>query len=124
MWTRLRERSSGFPNPLIGVAAWIAPIVVGGLLAGGARFDRWFWAVFNLGFVFAGLRDLADRRASSSIGALCPWYMLTWAVVIRAAMDLRDRARERVPGPGRGAALRSRLRLDPFITLLCYSRSR
>jgi len=73
----------GFPNPILGLGAWIAPIVVGAALLAGARFDRWFWITFNVG-VAAGLA-LVIWLISQSIfvlGTLCPWCMVTWSVMI------------------------------------------
>ena len=66
----------GFPNPIIGLGAWIAPIVVGAALLAGARFDRWFWIAFNVGvlgaIVFVGwlrvwtfTRGLPKRKSCS-----------------------------------------------------------
>ncbi|PPH37171.1 hypothetical protein C5C53_07555 [Rathayibacter sp. AY1E3] len=114
----------GFPNPLIGLAAWIAPIVVGlGLLAG-ARFDRWFWAAFNVGFLLA-LVFVGWLIATSvfALGTLCPWCMLTWAVVIPGfwLVTLRNLREGVFPVPAgvrrfAGAAYS----WVPFITLLCY----
>jgi len=73
----------GFPNPLIGLAAWTAPIVVGAALLAGARFARWFWALFWLGFALA-LTFVVWLIAQSLfvLGTLCPWCMVTWSVVI------------------------------------------
>jgi len=114
----------GFPNPLIGVAAWIAPIVVGAGLLAGARFDRWFWAVFNLGFVFAlGFVIWLITQSVFLLGTLCPWCMLTWAVVIPGfwLVTLRNLREGVFPVP---AAVRrfagAAYGWIPFITLLCY----
>lgn len=73
----------GFPNPVIGVAAFVAPIVVGVAILAGARFARWFWVLFNLGFV-AGIVFVAWLMTQSIfvLGTLCPYCMLVWAVVI------------------------------------------
>jgi uncharacterized membrane protein len=73
----------GFPNPVIGLAAWIAPIVVGVALLSGARFARWFWVVFNLGVV-AALAFVIWLISQSIfvLGTLCPWCMVTWSVTI------------------------------------------
>ena len=73
----------GFPNPIIGLAAWIAPIIVGVSLLAGARFARWYWILFNLGV--AGAMAFVIWLMSQSIfvlGTLCPWCMLTWSMVI------------------------------------------
>ena len=73
----------GFPNPVIGLAAWIAPLVVGVAILAGARFARWFWALFNLGIV-AALAFVIWLISQSVfvLGTLCPWCMVTWSVTI------------------------------------------
>ncbi|WP_348272755.1 vitamin K epoxide reductase family protein [Rathayibacter sp. VKM Ac-2760] len=114
----------GFPNPLIGVAAWIAPIVVGAGLLAGARFDRWFWALFNLGFVFAlGFVGWLIATSIFALGTLCPWCMLTWAVVIPGfwlvtLRNLREGVFPVPSGVSRFAA--AAYGWTPFITLVCY----
>lgn len=73
----------GFPNPLLGVAGWIAPIVVGVGILAGARFSAWFWRLFWVGM--AGAFVFVVWLISQSIfvlGTLCPWCMATWAVTI------------------------------------------
>lgn len=73
----------GFPNPLLGVAGWMAPLVVGVALLAGARFARWFWALFGVGIT--GALAFVIWLISQSIfalGTLCPWCMVTWAVTI------------------------------------------
>ncbi|MWB97798.1 vitamin K epoxide reductase family protein [Agromyces seonyuensis] len=73
----------GFPNPLIGLMAWPCVVVVGVSLLAGARFPRWFHAVFNLGV--AGALAFVIWLIGQSIyvlGVLCPWCMLTWSVTI------------------------------------------
>lgn len=73
----------GFPNPLIGLGAFIAPIVVGMAIFAGAKFARWFWVTFvvglSLGFIF--VLWLADA-AINDIGALCPYCMVAWFAMI------------------------------------------
>jgi uncharacterized membrane protein len=73
----------GFPNPIIGLAAWVAPILVGVSLLAGATFARWYWMLFNL--AFAGAMVFIIWFSSESmwvLRTLCPWCMLTWAMVI------------------------------------------
>ncbi len=100
----------GFPNPLIGVAAFIAPIAVGVGLLAGARFARWFWIAFNVGVV--GALAFVIWLISQSIfvlGTLCPWCMLVWTVVIPmfwvvTLVNARDgRFGDGLRGPGAGA---------------------
>lgn len=73
----------GFPNPLLGLGGFVAPIAVGAALLAGARFDRWFWGLFNLGL--AGALAFVIWLISQSVyvlGTLCPWCMLVWSVTI------------------------------------------
>lgn len=73
----------GFPNPLLGLGGFVAPIAVGVSLLAGARFARWYWALFNVGI--AGALAFVIWLISQSIyvlGVLCPWCMLVWSVVI------------------------------------------
>lgn len=73
----------GFPNPLLGLGGFVAPIAVGVGLFAGARFARWFWVAFNVGI--AGALAFVIWLISQSIfvlGTLCPWCMLVWTVTI------------------------------------------
>jgi len=73
----------GFPNPIIGLAAWIAPIIVGVSLLAGARVARWYWILFNLGVAGAQLFVIwLIHESIFDLGTLCPWCMLTWSMVI------------------------------------------
>lgn len=73
----------GFPNPILGLGGFVAPIAVGVALLAGATFARWFWIVFNAGVLgaFAFILWLA-YQSIFNLGTLCPWCMLTWAMVI------------------------------------------
>lgn len=73
----------GFPNPILGLVGWMAPIVVGAALLAGARFERWFRILFNIGV--AGAMALVIFLIITSIfflGTLCLWCMLTWVATI------------------------------------------
>ncbi|MFT4306929.1 MAG: vitamin K epoxide reductase family protein [Microbacterium sp.] len=75
----------GFPNPLIGLACWVAPIVVGVAVLSGARFARWFWVLFWAGFLFAFCFVcwlIGQSIFAPNLHTLCPWCMTTWAVTI------------------------------------------
>ena len=73
----------GFPNPLIGIAAFFVPIVIGFAILAGARFKSWFWQLFLLGHVgaFAFVIYLFTQSAYS-IGALCIYCMVAWIATI------------------------------------------
>ena len=57
----------GFSNTIIGVAAFVAPIIVGAALLAGARFSSWFWWLFNLG----------------NLGGIVFVFWLSWQSVFR-----------------------------------------
>ena len=73
----------GFPNPILGLGGFVAPIAVGVALLAGATFARWFWIAFNIGV--AGALAFCIWLMSQSIFALstlCPWCMIVWSVTI------------------------------------------
>jgi len=73
----------GFPNPMMGIAMFVAPIAVGVGVLAGARFARWFWILYNVGLLFAiGFIHWLMVQAVFSIGTLCPYCMLVWLIVI------------------------------------------
>jgi len=73
----------GFPNPLIGLMGFVAPIAVAVGLMAGARFASWFWVLFNLGVAGAlGFCIWLMGQSIFVLGTLCPWCMLTWAATI------------------------------------------
>jgi uncharacterized membrane protein len=90
----------GFPNPLLGLGGFVAPIAVGVAMLAGAHFARWFWIAFNVGV--AGAMTLVIWLMSQSIfqlGTLCPYCLLTWSVVIPIFLALTTRnAREGIFG--------------------------
>lgn len=73
----------GFPNPLIGLGGFVAPIAVGVAIFAGARFARWFWIAFGIGVAgaFAFIIWLMTQ-SFFSLGTMCPWCMLVWSVTI------------------------------------------
>lgn len=73
----------GFPNPVIGVAAFPVVVTAGAALLAGFRAPRWFWAgmqiASTLALVFIHwliVQSLYD------IKALCPYCMVVWVVTI------------------------------------------
>jgi uncharacterized membrane protein len=73
----------GFPNPLLGLMGFPAPIAVGVGLLAGARFARWFWLLFNVGMLGAlGFVVWLIGVSIFRLGTLCPWCMLVWSMVI------------------------------------------
>lgn len=79
----------GFPNPLLGLAGFVAPIAVGVALLAGARFASWFWLLFQagvtLGFIFV---LWLIQQSIYVLGTLCPWCMVVWVVIIPLFLTL------------------------------------
>ena len=73
----------GFPNPLIGVAGFPIVIATGVLVLARVALPRWWWAGLQAGaglaLVFMGWLAF---QSLYRIGALCPYCMVVWAVVI------------------------------------------
>jgi uncharacterized membrane protein len=114
----------GFPNPILGLTGWMAPLVVAAALLAGAKFHRWFWIVFNLGI--AGAMLLVLFLISQSIlvlGTLCVWCMLTWAVTIPVfwLVTLRNFSTGVFPVPPRARSFfAAAYTWVPAITIVCY----
>ena len=73
----------GFPNPLIGIAAFAVVTTIGVVLLTGATLPRWFWLGLDagalLGVVFVHWLIV---QSLYSIGALCPYCVIVWIVTI------------------------------------------
>lgn len=73
----------GFPNPMLGLAAYAVVICVGMSLIGRARFPRWYWLVFNAGCLFGvGFVTWLQFQSLYRINALCLWCSLAWVATI------------------------------------------
>ena len=83
LFDRWQASILGFPNPILGVAGFVAPIAVAVGLLAGARFGSWYWRLFTLG-VFGAWLFVTWLYIQSVyvIGVLCPYCMLVWAVTI------------------------------------------
>lgn len=73
----------GFPNPLIGIAAFAVVVTVGVSLLTGYRPPRWVWSGLQLG-VTAGVVFVHWLIFQSlyRIHALCPYCVVVWLVTI------------------------------------------
>lgn len=112
----------GFPNPLIGLGGFVAPVAVGVALLAGAQFARWFWIAFNIGV--AGALAFVIWLIGQSIfvlGTLCPWCMIVWTVTIPMFWVLTFRnARDGVYGERLRGVGRTLLMWVIPITVVCY----
>ncbi|WP_457030622.1 vitamin K epoxide reductase family protein [Kitasatospora sp. P5_F3] len=73
----------GFPNSLIGLAAFAVVVAVGAGILAGAVYARRFWLGLQLGTLFGiGFVTWLMTQTLYSIGALCPYCMVVWAAMI------------------------------------------
>lgn len=73
----------GFPNPLIGIAGFAVIAFIGLSLLAGAVFKRWLWIIIQAGVIFGiAFATWLQYQSIYTIGALCPYCMVVWAVMI------------------------------------------
>jgi uncharacterized membrane protein len=73
----------GFPNPLIGVAAFPVVVTAGVAMLAGFRPPRWFWLGILVGTTFAVIFiHWLVVQSLYEIGALCPYCVIVWIVTI------------------------------------------
>lgn len=78
-----QARLLGFPNPLIGLAAFIFPIAVGAAILAGAKFALWFWRIFATGITMGFLFVLwLWVQSTFVINVLCPYCMVAWVAMV------------------------------------------
>ena len=115
----------GFPNPILGVTGWVAPIVVGMAILARARFARWFWLLFELGMLFAfGFVCWLIAQSIFVLGTLCPWCMVTWLVTIPTfyAVTLHVARSGMLPAPASVRRMADRLMSwVPLLAILSYA---
>jgi uncharacterized membrane protein len=73
----------GFPNPLIGIAAFTVVVVSGVLAVTKVRLPRWYWMGLTIGTaVGVAFIHWLIFQTLYRIGALCPYCMVVWSVTI------------------------------------------
>ena len=73
----------GFPNSLIGIAAFAVVTVTGVLTVAKVPLPRWYWVGLTVGTLFgAGFVHWLIFQSLYRIGALCPYCMVVWAITI------------------------------------------
>jgi uncharacterized membrane protein len=73
----------GFPNSLIGIAAFAVVIVTGVLAIAKVSLPRWYWIGITLGTLAAtGFVHWLIFQSLYRIGALCPYCMVVWVATI------------------------------------------
>ncbi len=73
----------GFPNPVLGLIGFTVVITLGVLMVARVSLPRWVWVGLNVGALagFAFVQWLV-WQSLYSIGSLCPWCMVVWAVTV------------------------------------------
>lgn len=78
-----QSNAFGFPNPIIGLAAFPVIITTGVVMLGGAIAKRWYWLGLQCGTIFGiGFVHWLFFQSVYNIGALCPYCMAVWVVTI------------------------------------------
>lgn len=73
----------GFPNQLLGIAAFIFPLLLGVLLLAGARIPGWVMVGLNVGLALGTTLVMFLFYISIyKIGVGCPWCMVVWTMTI------------------------------------------
>lgn len=73
----------GFPNPLMGIAAFTVVVVTGVLAVAKVQLPRWYWVGLTLGTLAgAGFVHWLIFQSLYRIGAVCPYCMVVWAVTV------------------------------------------
>ncbi|MFE9929965.1 vitamin K epoxide reductase family protein [Streptomyces sp. NPDC005533] len=73
----------GFPNPMLGLAAYAVVVCVGAGLLAGARYRGWFWLGLNAGTLFGvGFCTWLMVQSLYEINALCLWCCLAWVATL------------------------------------------
>lgn len=89
----------GFPNPLIGLATFPVVAATGLAILSGWRPPRWWWLGLQAGTLFGAVFvTWLFHQSVYRIGALCPYCMVVWVVmiVIFCYVTLRN-VQDRVP---------------------------
>lgn len=82
----------GFPNPLIGLAAFAVVITLGLVLISGLKLPRWFWMGLQIGLTLGMiLVGWFWYTALYTIGILCPYCMVVWSMMIPMFMWVTSR---------------------------------
>lgn len=78
-----QSNAFGFPNPIIGLISFPILITTGMVLLAGAQLKRWYWMGLELGTIFGlGFVHWLFYQSVYTIGALCPYCIVVWAVTI------------------------------------------
>ncbi len=78
-----QSEAFGFPNSFIGVIGFSVVLTLGVVWLAGAPVTGWIWAGLQAGTVFGiGFVTWLQHETIYDIGALCPYCMVVWVVMI------------------------------------------
>ncbi|MFH5210120.1 vitamin K epoxide reductase family protein [Antrihabitans sp. NCIMB 15449] len=73
----------GFPNSLLGISGFAVVASTGAALLAGAQLARWYWLGLQAGVAAGALFvHWLIFQSLYTIGALCPYCMVVWAVTV------------------------------------------
>lgn len=73
----------GFPNPFLGIVAFAITGVLGALIISKVQIPKWMMITLQIGLTAAlGLVGWFFSQSVYVIGALCPYCMIVWSMVI------------------------------------------
>lgn len=82
----------GFPNPIMGVAAFAILATLGVLLLARVALPTFVWVGLQVGVVFGlGFVTWLQYQSLYEINALCPYCMVVWSVTIPVALAVTIR---------------------------------
>ncbi|WP_431836051.1 vitamin K epoxide reductase family protein [Cellulomonas sp. Y8] len=98
----------GFPNPLIGIVGFTVVLTAAAGMLSGARFGEWYWLALQAGVTFGVVFvHWLAFQSLYRIGALCPYCLVVWAVMIPIFLSVTLRNLQRwqlsLPRPARAA---------------------
>src|SRR5699024_585638 len=113
----------GFPNPLIGIAAFSVVVTAGVALLTGFAAPRWFWLGLQLGTTLGVVFvHWLISQTLCDIGALCLYCMVVWAVTIPTFLSttLHNLERGYLPLPGGRTLVAVLIRIRFVIVAVWY----
>jgi uncharacterized membrane protein len=73
----------GFPNPLLGLVGFTVVIVTGVLTVAKVTLPQWYWIGLTVGVLIgAAFVHWLIFQSLYRIGALCPYCMVVWVVIV------------------------------------------
>lgn len=111
----------GFPNPLIGIASFAVLTTLGVVLLSGGRLARWVQLGLQVGVTAATAFVVwLVGQSLYVIGALCPYCMVVWAVVLPLFWTTTARSLEQGALPAPAGLVRAVVDLRVPLIALSY----